>query len=345
LQSYDAMYKTHFGLKSNPFNLTADPGFLYLSNDHREALAGLAYAIHARKGFVVLASEAGMGKTTLLGTVLQRFQDGIRSSLVLNPALTPSEFLESALLDFGITDIPASKAFRLNLLQQVLLRTHQEGKIAVLLIDEAHKLSSEVLEEIRLLSNFEMADQKLLQIVLAGQNELAATLDRPELWQLKQRVAFRIAIQALGAPDVERYIEHRWKIAGGSLPTVFGEDAIELIAASSRGTPRVINVICDNALTMGFADGARVITADHIVKVRAELHLNGDVPRCPMSQADVPAEPAQLAVPITAPVVTHAFEGPVLRTLERYDSTRRRPSAWSRWFRKPMINVATTENA
>ncbi len=338
------MYKTHFGLKASPFNLTADPGFLYLSNDHREALAGLVYAIYARKGFVVLASEAGMGKTTLLGTVLQRFQGHIRSSLVLNPALTPNEFLEFALLDFGITDIPASKALRLNLLQQMLLRTQHEGKIAVLLIDEAHKLSSEVLEEIRLLSNFEMADQKLLQIVLSGQKELAATLDRPELWQLKQRVAFRMAIQPLGAADVERYIQHRWKKAGGSLPTAFGEGAIELIAASSKGIPRVINVICDNALTVGFADGARVITANHIVKACAELHLNGNVARSPIRHADSPAEPPPVAVPTTAPVVTQAYSEPVLRTLERYDSAHKRPSRWSRWLRKPMINVATTEN-
>jgi len=338
------MYKTYFGLKTSPFNLTADPGFLYLSNDHREALAGLVYAIYARKGFVVLASEAGMGKTTLLGTVLQRFQGNIRSSLILNPTLTPNEFLELALLDFGITDIPASKALRLNLLQQMLLQTQHEGKIAVLLIDEAHKLSSEVLEEVRLLSNFEMADQKLLQIVLSGQKELAATLDRPELWQLKQRVAFRMAIQPLGAIDVARYIQHRWKKAGGSLPTAFGEDAIEQIAASSKGIPRVINVICDNALTVGFAEGARAITANHIVKTCAELHLNGSIALSPMRKADLPNEPQQVAVPTTVPVVTPAYSGSVLRTLDRYDSAHKRPSRWPRWRKKPMINVATTEN-
>ena len=328
------MYKTHFGLKTDPFHLTADPAFLYLTNDHREALSALIYAIHARKGFVVLATEAGMGKTTLLGTVLQRFQGRIRSSLIVNPVLTPNEILEFVLLDFGITDIPASKALRWNVLQQVLIRTRQEGKIAVLLIDEAHKLSSEVLEEIRLLSNFEVAGQKLLQIVLSGQRELAATLDRPELWQLKQRVAFRAAIPPLGAADVERYIQHRWQKAGGSLPTAFGEGAIELIAASSRGIPRVINVICDNALTLGFADGARVISRDHIVKACMELHLNEGEQRPPMSQADFP----------TAPVVTQAYSESVLRTLDRYDSGRKRDSRWSRWFRKAIIHEASTEN-
>jgi len=337
------MYKTYFGLTKEPFNLTSDPGFLYLSNDHREALAGLVYMICARKGFVVLASEAGMGKTTLLGAVLRQFQGRIRSSLILNPTLTPNEFLEIALMDFGIRDIPASKALRLNLLHQMLLQTQHEGKTAVLLIDEAHRLSSEVLEEIRLLSNFEMADQKLLQIVLSGQKELAVTLDRPELWQLKQRVAFRMAIQPLGAADVEQYIQHRWKKAGGTLPTVFREDAIEQIAASSKGIPRVINVICDNALTAGFADGTRVITANHIVKACGELHLNGTVVRSLMSLADSPAEPSPVAVPTTAPAAP-AYSGPVLRTLDRYDSANNRPSGWSRWFRKAAVNVATTGN-
>lgn len=328
------MYKTHFGLKTDPFHLTADPAFLYLSNDHREALAALIYAIHARKGFVVLDTEAGMGKTTLLGAVLQRLQGQIRSSLIVNPVLTSAEVLETALLAFGITDIPASKALRLNLLQQVLIRTQQEGKIAVLLIDEAHKLSSEVLEEIRLLSNFELAGQKLLQVVLSGQRELTATLDRPELCQLKQRVAFRVAIPTLGAADVQRYIEHRWQKAGGGMPTAFEVGAIELIAASSRGIPRVINVICDNALTLGFADGASVISRDHIVKACAELHWNEGVQGPPMSQAEFP----------TAPVVTQTYSGPVLHTLDRYDSGRKRDSRWSRWFRKPLIHEATTEN-
>lgn len=337
------MYKTYFGLKKDPFNLTADPGFLYLSNDHREALAALVYLIYARKGFVVLASEAGMGKTTLLGTVLQQFQGRIRSSLILNPNLTPNEFLETALIDFGIRDIPTRKALRLNLFHQMLLQTQHEGKTAVLFMDEAHRLSSEVLEEIRLLSNFEMADQKLLQIVLCGQKELASTLDGPELWQLKQRVAFRIAIQPLAAADVQRYIQHRWKKAGGSLPTAFREDTIELIAASSKGIPRVINVICDNALTAGFADGTRMITANHIVKACAELHLNGNVVRSPMSLADSAADPSPVAVRTTAPAAP-VYSGLVLRTLNRYDSVNKRPSGWSRWFRKPTINVATTGN-
>jgi len=194
-------------------------------------------------------------------------------------------------------------------------------------------LSPEVLEEVRLLSNFEMADQKLLQIVLCGQKELEVTLDRPELWQLKQRVAFWMTIQPLGAVDVSRYIQHRWKTAGGSLPAPFREDAIELIAAASRGIPRVMNVICDKALTSGFADGARAITVNYIVKTCRELRLNENARSAPVAKTDSAAGPPQVT-----------FDGPPLRTLYRYDPASKSASRWSRWFRKPMISVATTEN-
>jgi general secretion pathway protein A len=337
------MYNTYFGLAKNPFNLTADPGFLYLTNDHREALAGLVYAIYSRKGFVVLASEAGMGKTTLLSAVLQRFQNArIHSSVILNPTLTADEFLELALMDFGLTEIPASKALRLNLLHQMLLRTEHEGKIAVLFIDEAHKLSPEVLEEIRLLSNFERADQKLLQIVLSGQKELADTLDRPELWQLKQRVALRMTIEPLVPADVEQYIQHRWTVAGGSLPAHFEAEAVQRIAQLSKGIPRVINVICDNALTLCFADGKHSIAPEHVAKVCADLHLSGE--RAPAPAPTV--KPASVAEPPAAPetAVTPGSFGPVLRTLDRYDSTQKKPSRWSRWLRRAPVNVPRTEH-
>jgi len=332
------MYNTYFGLERNPFNLTADPGFLYLTKDHREALAGLVYAIYARKGFVVLASEAGMGKTSLLGAVLQRFQsERIQSSVILNPTLSPNEFIELAMMDFGITEVPASKALRLNLLHQMLLRTQHEGKIAVLFIDEAHKLSPEVLEEVRLLGNFEKSDQKLLQIVLSGQSELTDTLDRADLWQLKQRVALRMTIQPLSPQDVEQYVQHRWTKAGGKLPCAFAPESLRLIAELSKGIPRVINVICDNALTLGFADGTRVITPEHVQKACADLHLFFRKP----APAPPPVPPVDLPVPLAAPVPPPA--GPVLRTLDRYDSARK-SSRWSRWFRKVTINEARAEN-
>jgi|SRR5690242_3354098 general secretion pathway protein A len=338
------MYNSYFGLAKKPFGLTADPGFLYLTSHHREALAGLLYAIHERKGFVVLASEAGMGKTTLLSTVLRKFEASlIHSSVILNPTVTAEEFLELALMDFGITQIPTSKALRLHLLHRMLMQTELEGRIAVLFVDEAHKLSTEVLEEVRLLSNFERADRKLLQIVLSGQKELADTLDRPELWQLKQRVALRMAIEPLGAAEVERYIQHRWTVAGGTLPAPFEPAALERIVLFSRGIPRVINVICDNALTLAFADEQRVVTSEHVMKACLDLHLKAeDAPGA--TEKPTPAVAVEVAAAATQAVsVTPVNVGTVLRTLDRYDPKPKKTSRWSRWFRKPVMNVATTE--
>src|ERR1700733_1740666 len=175
------MYTAFFGLTKMPFNMTPDPAFLFLTEQHREALAGLTYAILDRKGFLALSGMAGAGKTTLLAWVLEKLPvTKVRSSVILNPTLTPSEFLELAMLDFGLTDIPTSKAHRLWSLQKFLLAGQREGKVSVLIVDEAHKLSPEVLEEIRLLGNFECADEKLLQVVLIGQSELDEVLNRPD---------------------------------------------------------------------------------------------------------------------------------------------------------------------
>ena len=167
------MYNEFFGLRKKAFNMTPDPAFLFLTAQHREALVGLTYAVMDCKGFVVLTGDAGTGKTTLLARVLQNVPAAkLQSSVILNPTLTPAEFLELIMLDFGIRKVPHSKARRLGMMQRLLLEGHREGRIAALVIDEAHKLSPEVLEEVRLLGNFEFGDQKLLQILLAGQNEL-----------------------------------------------------------------------------------------------------------------------------------------------------------------------------
>jgi general secretion pathway protein A len=268
------MYTAFFGLTRKPFNMTPDPAFLFLTEQHREALAGLTYAILERKGFVVLSGVAGAGKTTLLAWVLQKLPTGkVQSSVILNPTLTRNEFLEAALLDFGVQDIPESKAARLWTLQKLLLKAQSEGKISVLIIDEAHKLSSEVLEEIRLLGNFECADEKLLQVVLIGQSELDQVLNRPELWQFKQRISVRLSLQPLGSKEVGDYIEHRWRIAGAKQPAPFTSESVVSIARWSKGIPRLINSICDNALVEAFAEPAQSVAAEHVQLAAGDLRL------------------------------------------------------------------------
>ncbi|HKW98504.1 MAG TPA: AAA family ATPase [Bryobacteraceae bacterium] len=268
------MYYQFFGLKKEPFGMTPDPSFLFLTAAHREALAGLTYSILNRKGFVVLTGDAGTGKTTLLTRILQSIP-ATRAvfSVVLNPTLTPSEFLELALLDFGISDVPDSKAQRLNVLRQFLVEAHQKGQAPVLIVDEAHKLPPDVLEEIRLLSNFEMAESKLLQIVLAGQTELGDLLNREDLRQLKQRVAVRLAIHPLSVSDVEHYIHHRWQKAGAVAPHPFQAEAISHIVRWSRGIPRLVNVLCDNALMLAYGEGLTSVAAMQIAEVAADLDL------------------------------------------------------------------------
>jgi general secretion pathway protein A len=167
------MYHAFFGLQRDAFSMTPDPSFLFFTNKHREALAGLLFAVSSRKGFLVLTGDAGTGKTTLLSRIMRSMPpEKAHFSFVLNPTLTGPEFLEMILLDFGVEKVPESKSQRLMLLQQMLLRSHNDGKTSVLIIDEAHKLPAELLEEIRLLTNFETAEHKLLQIILAGQTEL-----------------------------------------------------------------------------------------------------------------------------------------------------------------------------
>lgn len=326
------MYEAFFGLKRKPFGMTPDPEFLYLSAKHREALAGLVYAVLERKGFLVLTGDAGTGKTTLLAKTLRGLPlNRVRSSVILNPTLTPSEFLEMVLMDFGITDVPVSKAQRLALLQDFVVQGHQDGKISALIIDEAHKLSLEVLEEIRLLGNFERPDEKLLQILLVGQDELGDLLNRADLRQLKQRIAVRFSIDPLASSEVDRYMEHRWAKAGGSAPTPFTPDALQAIIQWSGGIPRVINAICDNALVLAFGESASPVTFKHVREVCLDLDLIRPIQR--------PSAPAAASGASKAPLPTPHLNGAPARsvsvpTLERYVEKKAKPSFWTRWVGK-----------
>lgn len=309
------MYNRSFGLRRNPFNMTPDPSFLFLTAQHREALVGLTYAIMQRKGFIVLTGEAGTGKTTLLARVLQFIPASqVQSSVILNPTLTPAEFLEMALLDFGVTNVPSSKAQRLWTLRNLLLKAREQGRVSALIIDEAHKLSREVLEEIRLLGNFEEADEKFLQIVLIGQNELDEALNREDLRQLKQRIAVRLSIAPLASPEVGQYIRHRWLRAGGNHPP-FSSDAVSLVANASHGIPRLINGLCDNALTLAFGEGSSAVETRHVQASAVDLHL---------STEPQPEEPAEPAATTTQEIET----GP---DLAHYNGADPKASLWTKW--------------
>ena len=313
------MYNQFFGLRKNPFRLTPDPEFLYVTPQHREALAGFTYAILARKGFVMLTGDAGTGKTTLLTRILQHLPvANVRSSVIVNPTLTPAEFLEATLLDFGFTDIPGSKAQRIAALQRFLWSGQRQGKISALIVDEAHKLSLETLEEIRLLGNFESADEKLLQIALVGQSELDDQLDRENLRQFKQRIALRVALEPLAPADVPPYIRHRWTTAGGGEPP-FSPDALAVIRQASQGVPRVINVICDNALVHACGDGCPTVEERHVLVACRDLRLIKNAPPVPL-QAPVVEPP----VPVAAPELL------TIKTLERYRVASRQPSLMAR---------------
>jgi general secretion pathway protein A len=319
------VYTAFFGLTRMPFNMTPDPAFLFLTEQHREALAGLTYAILERKGFLSLSGMAGAGKTTLLAWVLQKLPAAkVQSSVILNPTLTPSEFLDLAMLDFGIPDIPASKAQRLWTLQKFLLKGQRDGKASVLIIDEAHKLSSEVLEEIRLLGNFECADEKLLQVVLIGQSELDRVLSQPELWQFKQRISVRLSLQPLGSDEVGDYIEHRWHVAGGKQTAPFSPEAIVNVANWSKGIPRLINSICDNSLVQAFADSSRSVSADHVRMAADDLLL---IDKSPARQP-VRVHPPEM--PLTPRMVRPMN----MATLDQYAPKTTKQSVLSRWARR-----------
>lgn len=261
----------------------------------------MTYAILEKKGFVVLSGDAGTGKTTLINSVLSRLPgERVESSIVLNPTVSPSEFLEGVLLDFDIQEVPASKAQRLWKLQDFLARIHAENRLAVLVIDEAHKLSHEVLEEIRLLGNFESPTGKYLQILLSGQSELDDLLNRHELRQFKQRIAMRLYIDRLVPSEIQQYIAFRWTKAGAREIPPFTGDAMSGIVQWSQGIPRLINSICDSALLMAYGDESPLVGLNYIRAAVVNLALADPRSRVPM------------APPLAAPLVEKNGGSPVL---------------------------------
>ena len=253
------MYLNFYGLTEKPFNSTPDPRFLYLSPGHREALAQLQYGTLERKGFMVLTGKVGTGKTTVLQALRRRLAGDVAVSYVSHSTLPFDGLLEYVLEDLGIIEPEESRARRLIALNKLLIERERAGQNTVLIIDEAQNLDAATLEQIRLLSNFETATSKLLQILLAGQPELKAKLDLPELRQLKQRVVLRCQIPLLTPQEVPQYIRNRLRVAGSHDMNLFTEVAVDRITEYSGGIPRVINILGDHCLLFGYVDHKRRI--------------------------------------------------------------------------------------
>jgi general secretion pathway protein A len=269
------MYKTFYNLQRNPFEITPDPAFLFPTVRHNEALAALYYGVTAHRGFVVLTGEVGTGKTLILRSLLGLLQRrDVAFALIFNPTLSPLEFMRYIALDFGLPVAGKAKDELIHVLNGFLLQRHQKGLTTILVVDEAHHLSPEILEEIRLLTNLETSQQKLLQIVLAGQPELDLMLDSHELRQLKQRIALRCHLDALTASETREYMRRRLRIAGApAAHDIFSGPAMEAVFCQSRGIPRLINTICENALLAGYAKHAATVTSEIIDGVARDLRL------------------------------------------------------------------------
>jgi general secretion pathway protein A len=293
------MYTAYYQLSEEPFRLTSDPRFFHLAEPHAAALSTVVEGVVRRKGFIVMTGQIGTGKTTVLHAALQILSEranagsSIASAFILNPMLTRDEFFEMILSEFEIPCAATSKSARLAALQKMLLNVQHKGGTSVLIVDEAHLLSAELLEEIRLLSNTDTYREKLLQIILCGQSELLPMLRRPELEALQQRIAAHCSLRPLSFPEVRAYIAERLNAAGfreTSYP--FPTSALEGVYRYSKGVPRLINLICDACLTIGCETQRFVIPPDIVEEVAIELGMHET------QAARVAAEKAGILIPV-----------------------------------------------
>ena len=271
------MYLKFFNLKRSPFEITPDPSFLFPTTRHNEALATLYYGVERRKGFVVLTGEVGTGKTLLLRCLLQllKYRKDTEYAYVFNGHLSPIEFLQYVAADFGLPTANKNKSELLLELVRFVITRSQKNLTNVLVVDEAHHLSADILEEIRLLTNLETSNAKLLQILLVGQPELDEKLDSTELRQLKQRIAFRAHLLPLDLSETDKYIERRLQLAGADSRglLLFPAETSAAVYRHSRGIPRLINTICENALIATYAKQEQVVTPEIIDNIAADFRL------------------------------------------------------------------------
>lgn len=295
------MYLEHFGLEQFPFSTAPDPRFYYPSAKHREALAILLYTIRQHKGFALVSGEVGSGKTMLCRAALQRLGEGIRPAMLVHTLLTPEDLLRAVLAEFGIEKPGESKADLLHALKQFLLRCHAGRETPVLILDEAQDLSVEALEEVRLLGNLETSTEKLLQIILVGQPELRRAIGTDQLRALDQRIAVKFHLGRLADQDVHAYIDHRLGLAGAGDRELFGPEAKQAVCAASEGIPRLVNVICDQALLQAYVQDEPTVSLQTVTATIADIegyYMDRDAEpsdpeptAAPQEQEAQPAEP------------------------------------------------------
>ena len=275
------MYASFFGLNEKPFSITPDPRYLFLSERHAEALAHLVYGVNEAGGFIQLTGEVGTGKTTVVRSLLAQAPRHAEIALILNPRMTPAEFLLAICEELRIDIEPASEGSLKELVDRLslhLLNAHADGKRVVLVVDEAQNLAPEVLEQVRLLTNLETETQKLLQIILIGQPELREVLDRTELRQLAQRITGRYHLDPLSGEEAAAYVRHRLRVAGAT-QEVFSSGALREVRRLSGGVPRLINIICDRALLGAFTEDRHVVTASVVRRAAGEVFGRSIQPR------------------------------------------------------------------
>ncbi|HET9227270.1 MAG TPA: AAA family ATPase [Thermoanaerobaculia bacterium] len=267
------MYNEFYGFQEAPFNITPDPRFLFFSDRHREAYNHILFGLRERKGFIQITGEVGAGKTTVCRALLEDLGPNYRTALILNPFLTGDQLLRTILIELGL-EPSDDRVTALQRLNQYLLDQLAEGNDVVLLIDEAQDLSPDLLEQIRLLSNLETDQRKLLQIVLLGQPELREKLDDPSLRQLRQRITVRYHLAPLDRREMERYIQHRLQVVGANGRPGFSRWALGSIYRYSGGVPRLVNAVCDKALLCGYVEGDDHLTWKHVRRAIRELEGN-----------------------------------------------------------------------
>ncbi len=268
------MYEQFFGLSASPFSITPDPRYLFFSRGHREAFEHMLYGITQRKGFIQITGEIGAGKSTLCRAVLEHLGASYATALILNPVMSGTQLLRAIVHELGLDDGGNDRLRLTRRLNEFLLDRVGAGQDVVLFVDEAQDLRDEMLEEVRLLSNLETDDRKLLQIVLLGQPELRDRLARPELCQLRQRITVRYHLGPIDREEIEAYILHRLTVAGSNGRPTFTPGAVRAVYRGSRGVPRLINAICDKTLLAGYVEGRDLLGWRQVR--RAVRDLDGD---------------------------------------------------------------------